>query len=126
ASTGGEPVEPEEAALQEARQSRRLVERSGLAYVPLEVGGTLHGVLVARGTGAPRAVLEPAGRLLGLALERERLLAEAAHLEAVRESDTLKTSLLRAVSHDLRTPLTTMRLEIESLERQLAGQPAAR
>jgi two-component system, OmpR family, sensor histidine kinase KdpD len=126
ASAVGEPIEPEEAALHEARESHRLVERRGLDYVPLEVGGTLHGVLVARGTGAPRTVLEPAGRLLGLVVERERLLAEAAHLEAVRESDTLKTSLLRAVSHDLRTPLTTMRLEIESLDRRLAGQPEAR
>jgi two-component system sensor histidine kinase KdpD len=125
-STVGEPVEPEEGALHEARESHRLVERGDLVYVPLEVGGTLHGVLVARGTSAPRTVLAPAGRLLGLAVERERLLAEAAHLEAMRESDTLKTSLLRAVSHDLRTPLTTMRLEIESLERQLAGQPQAR
>jgi two-component system, OmpR family, sensor histidine kinase KdpD len=57
--------------------------------------------------------------------ERERLLAEAAHLEAVRESDALKTSLLRAVSHDLRTPLTAMRLEIESLDWQLADRPEA-
>jgi len=57
--------------------------------------------------------------------ERERLLTEAAHLEAVRESDTLKTSLLRAVSHDLRTPLTAMRLEIESLDWQLVDRPEA-
>jgi two-component system, OmpR family, sensor histidine kinase KdpD len=57
--------------------------------------------------------------------ERERLLGEAAHLEAVRESETLKTSLLRAVSHDLRTPLTAMRLEIESLDWQLADRPEA-
>ncbi|HEV8579176.1 MAG TPA: DUF4118 domain-containing protein [Thermoanaerobaculia bacterium] len=57
--------------------------------------------------------------------ERERLLGEAAHLEAMRESDKLKTSLLRAVSHDLRTPLTAMRLEIESLDWQLADRPEA-
>ncbi len=126
ASAVGEPVAPDPAALGEVRETRRIAERDGLLYVPLEVGGTLNGVLVARGAGAPRAVLGPAGRLLGLAVERERLLAEAAHLEAVRESDTLKTSLLRAVSHDLRTPLTTMRLEIESLERQLAGRPETR
>jgi K+-sensing histidine kinase KdpD len=58
--------------------------------------------------------------------ERERLLAEAAHVAAMRESDELKTSLLRAVSHDLRTPLTAMRLEIESLDWQLADRPEAR
>lgn len=94
------------------------------AYIPLAVGERVGGVLVARGALASLAVLEPAGRLLGLAMERARLLEEAAHLEAVRESDTLKTSLLRAVSHDLRTPLTAMRLEIESLDRQLQDQPA--
>lgn len=63
--------------------------------------------------------------VLALATERERLLAQSAHLEAVRESEALKTSLLRAVSHDLRTPLTAMRLEIESLERALAAAPQA-
>lgn len=61
-----------------------------------------------------------------LAMERERLLSEAAHLAAVRESEALKTSLLRAVSHDLRTPLTAMRLEIESLDRLIADRPEAR
>jgi two-component system, OmpR family, sensor histidine kinase KdpD len=60
-----------------------------------------------------------------LAVERERLLSETAHLEAVRESEALKTSLLRAVSHDLRTPLTAMRLEIESLDWLLADRPEA-
>lgn len=60
-----------------------------------------------------------------LAVERERLLSEAAHLAAVRESEALKTSLLRAVSHDLRTPLTAMRLEIESLDGLLADRPEA-
>jgi two-component system sensor histidine kinase KdpD len=63
--------------------------------------------------------------LAALAIEREHLLREAAHLEAVRESDALKTALLRAVSHDLRTPLTAMHLEIESLDRGLSDRPEA-
>ncbi|MFL6196794.1 MAG: DUF4118 domain-containing protein [Thermoanaerobaculia bacterium] len=123
---GEERIEPDEAALRETRETRRIFDKGAVIYIPLEVGGTLNGVLVASGASAPRAVLEPAGRLLGLAVERERLLAESAHLEAMRESDTLKTALLRAVSHDLRTPLTAMRLEIESLERQVRDRPAAR
>ncbi len=54
-----------------------------------------------------------------LAAERERLLEERSHLEALRESDALKTSLLRAVSHDLSTPLTAIGLQIERLQRQV-------
>ena len=34
--------------------------------------------------------------------------AEAVEAEALRRSDELKTSLLRSVSHDLRTPLTSI------------------
>lgn len=106
-----------------ARKGSRILEDGGTSYIPLQIGGQVGGVLLAGEPTAPLAVLEPAVRLLALAVERERLLRETAHLEAVRESDALKTALLRAVSHDLRTPLTSMRLEIESLERRLAGLP---
>ncbi|HEY2737468.1 MAG TPA: DUF4118 domain-containing protein [Thermoanaerobaculia bacterium] len=124
---GEEEPAPNEAALAQARALRSLVmtRDSNEVYIPLVVGGTLGGVLMARGAAASRKVLESAGRLLALALERERLLAEATHLEAVRESDALKTSLLRAVSHDLRTPLTAMQLGLEGLSREVAGRPAA-
>src|SRR5579862_5401526 len=40
-----------------------------------------------------------------LTAERERLAVEALEAEALRRSDALKTALLRAVSHDLRSPL---------------------
>ncbi|HVP03086.1 MAG TPA: ATP-binding protein [Solirubrobacteraceae bacterium] len=46
--------------------------------------------------------------LLAAALERDRLAAELVETEALRRSDTLKTALLRAVSHDLRSPLTAI------------------
>ena len=105
-----------------ARKGTGILEDGGTSYIPLQIGGDTGGVLVASEPTAPPAVLEPAVRLLALAVERERLLRESAHLEAVRESDALKTALLRAVSHDLRTPLTSMRLEIENLERRLAGR----
>jgi two-component system sensor histidine kinase KdpD len=38
-----------------------------------------------------------------------RLVAEAEHAEALREADSLKDALLASVSHDLRTPLTTIK-----------------
>ncbi|HMD52593.1 MAG TPA: DUF4118 domain-containing protein, partial [Solirubrobacteraceae bacterium] len=46
--------------------------------------------------------------LLSAALERERLLTGAVEAGALRRADTVKTALLRAVSHDLRSPLTAI------------------
>ncbi len=76
-----------------------------------------------RGTRADRNALASVGRLVALAVEREKFLEERTHLEALRESDALKTSLLRAVSHDLRTPITAIQLGLERLRR--SASPAA-
>jgi two-component system sensor histidine kinase KdpD len=46
--------------------------------------------------------------LLSAALERERLLGGTVETAALRRADTIKTALLRAVSHDLRSPLTAI------------------
>ena len=87
-------------------------------YLPLLIGGRASGVFVARGTEAATGALESVGALLALAVERERTFREQAHVEALRESDALKTSLLRAVSHDLTTPLTAIALQTGQLRRQ--------
>ncbi len=46
--------------------------------------------------------------LLSAALERETLLGGVVETAALRRADTVKTALLRAVSHDLRSPLTAI------------------
>jgi two-component system sensor histidine kinase KdpD len=48
------------------------------------------------------------GELRELSAERDRIEAEAIEAGALRRSDELKTALLRSVSHDLRTPLTSI------------------
>ena len=49
------------------------------------------------------------------ALSRRRAQA-AAEAEALRRSDTVKTAVLHAVSHDLRSPLTAIRAAAEGLQ----------
>lgn len=88
----------------------------GAAEVPLELGGEHLGRLTLLGATAPGRVCEAAGRLLALALERQRLLAETARAEAARESERLQSALLRAVSHDLKSPLTALRIGLEALD----------
>jgi two-component system sensor histidine kinase KdpD len=53
---------------------------------------------------ADRALTE----LAALSRERDRMQEEMVEAEALRRSDELKTALLRSISHDLRTPLTSI------------------
>lgn len=75
------------------------------------MSSTLAGFARARAAEAERR-REETDRALSelevLSEERDRMQAEIIEAEAFRRSDELKTALLRSVSHDLRTPLTSM------------------
>jgi len=63
-----------------------------------------------------RARIVPAlETILAGALQRDALLDEVVETSALRRSDDLKTAILRAVSHDLRSPLTAMITSGEAL-----------
>jgi len=99
----------------------------GLAdiFVPLVVRGTRRGMLVALGSRAERSAIESVAQILMLALEREELLAERAHVEALKESDALKTGLFRAISHDLITPMTTIGFLVDVLKRDVSDHTSS-
>lgn len=75
--------------------------RVATLIVPVGVSGSVMSRLSER-------VAPALGALLAVALERERLVAEAVQTEGLRRSEAVKTAVLRAVSHDLRSPVTTM------------------
>jgi two-component system sensor histidine kinase KdpD len=61
--------------------------------------------------------------LLSAALEREELQSGVVETAALRQADVVKTALLRAVSHDLRSPLTAISAAGEAIA--LPGVSAA-
>ncbi len=71
--------------------------------------GWLHGSPEAGiGRGDLERMAEPLGRLMDLAFERKAMVARQAEAEVARRADATKTSLLHAISHDLRSPLTAI------------------
>lgn len=83
--------------------------------LPLGVRGQVVGVLE---VGDPRGIdlghaerrfLRALRYYAALGIERARLVAEAERADALRAADRLKDALLASVSHDLRTPLTTIK-----------------
>ncbi|HWF26688.1 MAG TPA: ATP-binding protein [Solirubrobacteraceae bacterium] len=50
----------------------------------------------------------PLGRLIDVALERERVAEQSAETEAAKRGEVAKTAVLHAISHDLRSPITAI------------------
>src|SRR5580704_1976169 len=107
-----------------------LLELAGGQWVRVAVSGTAPpGAAAVRVEARPGLVLVvsgPAGqvtaRLLdgfaaqaAAALDRDRLRTQAAQAEALAEGNRMRTALLAAVSHDLRTPLASIKASVSSL-----------
>ncbi|HEY7114858.1 MAG TPA: DUF4118 domain-containing protein, partial [Thermoanaerobaculia bacterium] len=83
-------------------------------YLPVNLGVHRVGALAALGIQSSERLAEACATLLGLALERERFLRIARDAELTRASDDMKTTLLAALAHDLKTPVATARGTIEN------------
>lgn len=84
-----------------------------VGYLPLQAPGGAQGVLIlsmlsSDTTAEHERMIQTAAAQIGIAAERALLVDEARNRQLAIESERLRNSLLSAISHDLRTPLTAI------------------
>lgn len=86
------------------------------AAVPLGTGDTFQLALYGRPlAAADQRLAEVIAAQAVAAVERNRLTTKAAQAERLQQTDGVRTAILAAVSHDLRTPLATIKASLASL-----------
>ena len=107
----------------------QLLERVGQEWAPiasvgdlstqpsthLSVRSDLRLVVCGDLSGHDRQLLDAGSGQAAAALDRDRLRTQAAQSEALAAGNRMRTALLAAVSHDLRTPLASIKAGISSL-----------
>src|SRR3954464_5536173 len=84
--------------------------------VPLRLGLKPIGILAAAGRPVDPGSLDALGGIVAIAVERVQFLEERKAAELARQSEELKSALLASLGHDLRTPLTAIRVAAANLQ----------
>ena len=92
-----------------------IVDGRTVRLVPLRVGTKPIGILAASGRPIEAGTLDTLGGVVAIAIERAQFLEERKGAELTRQSEELKTALLASLGHDLRTPLTAIRVAASNL-----------
>jgi len=92
------------------------VDGQTIRLVPLRVGTKPIGLLAAAGRPIEAGTLDALAGVVAIAIERSQFLEERKDAELTRQSERLKTALLASLDHDLRTPLTAIRIAASNVK----------
>jgi two-component system, OmpR family, sensor histidine kinase KdpD len=85
-----------------------------LSYTPLKLGVRTVGAIGVAGN-LSRQTLAAVGSLIAIAVERANAVETLARSEGAREGERLRSAILDSVTHEFRTPLTSIKASITSL-----------
>src|SRR5712692_1537437 len=89
--------------------------QQSLYFIPVRLGVRAIGSLGISGARLSRQTLDAVGSLVAIAIERARAVEQLGQTEAERQGERLKSALLDSITHDFRTPLTSMKAAVTSL-----------
>lgn len=90
-------------------------ERPPYVIVSVSRGTEPVASMALRGSHVPEAVVQGVAHLVAIGLERARAQDLAQQIEAARQSEQLRTTLIDAMAHEFKTPLTLIRAATTSL-----------
>jgi two-component system sensor histidine kinase KdpD len=87
----------------------------GQSFIAVRLGVRAIGSLGISGPALSRQTLEALGSLIAIAVERARAVEQLGRTEADRAGERLKSALLDSITHDFRTPLTSIKAAVTTL-----------
>jgi two-component system, OmpR family, sensor histidine kinase KdpD len=87
----------------------------GISFAPLRLGMKSAGAIGISGATLSRETLEALGTLIAIAIERTGAVEKLGKAEASRESEKLRSAILDSVTHEFRTPLTSIKASVTTM-----------
>ncbi len=114
-SGGGPHFDDEELKRATMREEPFRDPSRSLSFAPVRMGTRPLGSFGISGHMLSRPTLEALGSMIAIAFARARAVEELGKTEATRVGERLKSALLDSVTHDFRTPLTSIKASVTSL-----------